>query len=33
VLLSITDKEERWQKAVFWVFDAPNETSKTYEVM
>ena len=24
--------DEKWQKAVFWVFDAPNMIDKTYQV-
>jgi hypothetical protein len=25
--------EEKWKKAVFWVFDAPDVADKPYEVM
>ena len=32
VNLARTDDENRWNKAVFWVFDAPDIGNKPYEV-
>jgi hypothetical protein len=32
VYLCNTLDEEKWKKAVFWVFDAPNAAEKPFEV-
>jgi hypothetical protein len=31
-MLCNTLDEEKWKKAVFWVFDAPEEANKPFEV-
>jgi DNA ligase-1 len=32
VNLARTEDEQRWKKAIFWVFDAPNLGNEPYEV-
>jgi hypothetical protein len=32
IQLCNTIDEEKWKKAIFWVFDVPSETTKPYEV-
>ena len=31
--LTSTNDEEKWKKATFWVFDSPQLTAKTLEVI
>jgi hypothetical protein len=33
ITLGSTTDDEKWKKAVFWVFDAPSIADKPYEVV
>jgi hypothetical protein len=33
IQLCITNDEDKWKKAIFWVFDAPEMADKPFEVI